>query len=227
MSDNTDMASNGTELYVHKLFELADQYIEQVLDGDVDKASKYFRDLIFYIADRIEKPDNDDIESLDKLFSAYARLCTRHDKLPTVQCFSFLTGINNSTFTDWKNGEYRNKLYYTLDGERIDNINTWRFNHKGQEYKEVSSTTYSQAVKKWLDTCKNFVVDELSNAKLANPNLIFTAKAAYGMRETSPIPAPATDNKPILTADCLPRLDGSGDWKPSGSVNELPQLENS
>lgn len=50
------------------------------------------------------------------------------------------------------------------------------------------------------------MVDELSNNKVANVNLIFTAKAAYGMRETSPIPAGEIEQKKVLTAAELPRL---------------------
>lgn len=67
------------------------------------------------------------------------------------------------------------------------------------------------------------MIDELSNAKFANPNLIFTAKAAYGMRETSPIPAAETENRRVLTAAELPKL---GEPKEDGekNVTQLPHL---
>ncbi len=156
---NTETAVNGIEVYTGRLFELADEYTEEWLHGDKGEVSSNFRDLIFYLADRMQKIPNGDIEALDAVFSAYVRLCARYGRLPTVELFAMLVKINPTTLTDWKNGEYR-------------------------------STTHSKTVKKWLDICRGFVVDELSNSRTPNPNLIFTAKAAYGLRETSPVPAP-------------------------------------
>lgn len=158
---NTEMAANGTEVYTNRLFELADEYTEERLHGDRGEVNSNFRDLMFYLADRMQKIPNGEIEELDAVFSAYVRLCARYGRLPTVELFAMLVKINPTTLTDWKNGEYR-------------------------------STTHSKTVKKWLDICRGFVVDELSNSRTPNPNLIFTAKAAYGLRETSPVPAPET-----------------------------------
>lgn len=156
---NTEAAVNGSEIYTNKLYQLTDEYIRERLNEDEKKVNSNFRDLIFYLADRISKPDNSDIESLDAMFSAFTRLCARYGRLPTLEAFSWLVGIDRNTFTDWREGRYR------------------------------LSTAHGSTVKKWLDICKGFVVDELSNSKFANPNLIFTAKAAYYMRETAPIPA--------------------------------------
>lgn len=197
MTDNTVKTADGIEVYQHDIYYYADEYIKQELDGDADKLSKRFRDMILYISDRIPKPDHDDIVLLDKIFDIYVRLCSKYERLPTIECYCLLTKIHRSTLNDWGNGVYRS-----------------------------SDKRYADAQKRWLEVCKSFAIDELSNSKVANVNLIFVSKAAYGLRETSPIPAPATDNKPILTADCLPRLDGSSDWKPSESVNGLPRLEN-
>lgn len=187
MTDNT-VNVNGVEIYTHRIFEIVDEYIGQELDGDKEKVKESFVDMIFHIADRIEKPSNDDIELLDGIFDIYVRLCARYKALPTLEVFSFLVGINRSTFTDWSNGDYRNKVYYTLDGDRIKDINTWRFNHRGEEYREVSSTTYSLTVKKWFNVCKSFLVNHLHNKDGSFANQIFVAKAAYGMRETAPVP---------------------------------------
>lgn len=175
---NTEIANGEIEVYVHKLYSLADEYIQTKLEGEEEEVSKNFRDLIFYIADRIHVPDNEDIEGLDKLFGAYTRLCARFGKLPTLECFSFLTGINNATFTDWKNEEYR------------------------------ASSPHSKTVQKWKNICKNFVVDELSNSRSVNPNLIFIAKAAHGMRETAPLPI-EEEHKPVLSASELVQLSVS------------------
>lgn len=177
---NTEIANNRMEVYTDKLFELADQYIDEVLEGDEEKLTKRFRELLFYVADRIEKPDNDDIDGLDSLFDAYVRLCVRYNKLPTLEGFSFLSRIHRSTLDDWKNMRYR-----------------------------ASTTRFADTVKRWYDICKSFVIDELSNNSTANVNLIFISKSAYGLRETAPVPAPETElRKRVISADEPIRLDG-------------------
>lgn len=191
---NTETVNNGIEVYTHRLFTLADEYIQERLKGKEEDVQKNFRDLIFFMADRIEKPDNSEIELLDGLFEAYTRVCARYGKLPTLECFSWLVKIDRNTFTDWQKKEYR------------------------------SSTAHSSTVKKWLNICRGFTVDELSNSKFANPNLIFIAKAAYGMRETAPLPALETENKSVLTASELPKL---GNKSKQNDITELPNLSTS
>ncbi|MFG6319539.1 MAG: hypothetical protein K1W33_06795 [Clostridia bacterium] len=191
---NTETANDGIEVYTHRLFALADEYIKERLGGKEEDVQKNFRDLIFFMADRIEKPDNSEIELLDDLFEAYTRVCARYGKLPTLECFSWLVKIDRNTFTDWQKKEYR------------------------------SSTAHSSTVKKWLNICRGFTVDELSNSKFANPNLIFIAKAAYGMRETAPLPALETENKRILSASELPKL---GNKSEQDDITGLPDLSTS
>lgn len=176
---NTEIANNRMEVYTNKLFELTDQYINEVLDGNEERLAKRFRELLFYLADRIEKPDNDDIDALDNLFDAYVRLCVRYNKLPTLEGFSFLSKIHRSTLDDWKNQRYR-----------------------------ASTARFADTVKTWYDICKSFVVDELSNSSSANVNLIFISKSAYGLREASPIPALETELRGRhISADEPIRLD--------------------
>lgn len=175
---NTEIANNKVEIYTHKLFELTDQFIEERLQGDEEKLTKRFRELLFYLADRIEKPDNDDLDALDILFNAYIRLCVRYNKLPTLEGYSFLSKVHRSTLDDWKNMRYRS-----------------------------SDTRYADTAKGWHDVCKSFVIDELSNNSTTNVNLIFVGKACYGMRETAPLPTLETDStRRVLTAAELPKL---------------------
>ena len=177
---NTEIASNKTEVYTNKLFELTDQYVNGVLGGDEERLTKRFRELLFYVADRIEKPDNDDIDALDNLFDAYVRMCVHYNKLPTLEGFSFLSKIHRSTLDDWKNQRYR-----------------------------ASTTRYADTVKRWYYICKSFVIDELSNSSSANVNLIFISKSAYGLRETTPLlPLEAESHKRVLAAAELPKLGG-------------------
>lgn len=211
MTDNTVKTADGADLYLHDIYYYADEYIQSELDGDADSVADSFPAMILYIADNISKPSNDDIELLDNIFNIYIRLCSKYKVLPTLELFSFLVGIDRNTFTDWSKGEYRNKVYYTIDGELINNINTWRFNHKDEEYREVASDAYSSTAKKWFNICKSFTVNRLHNKGGTDANLIFIAKAAYGMAETAPVQT-ANEHQRVLTAAELPKL-GDGEVK--------------
>jgi len=195
MKDNTERANNGVEVYANKLFQLADEYIMERLDGKGDEVQENFRDMIFYMSDHIKKPDNSDIEGLDNLFDAYTRLCVRYYKLPTIQCFSWLAKIHRSTFDDWENGEYR------------------------------ASTIRTDTIRKWKDVCKSFVIDELSNNSATNVNLIFISKACYGLRETSPVPAIETKQNQTRTPEQIMEQYGQGLSENGGRIEmpELPE----
>ena len=164
---NTVVVDQSIEVYENDIYRLVDEYIETVLQvspEDYDTPKEYkaavadaFVDMIFYIADRIPKPSNDNIDLLDELFDVYVRICTRYNVLPTLEVFSFLVGIERRTFTDWSNQKTR------------------------------ANTSHSDTVKKWFDICKNCTVNRLNNQAGTNANLIFVAKAAYGMAETAPV----------------------------------------
>lgn len=95
---------------------------------------------------------------LDGIFDIYIRLCAKCKTLPTLEVFSFLVKIDRNTFTDWSHNRYR------------------------------LNTAHGSTVKKWFNICRSFTVNKLHNKPGTDANLIFIAKAAYGMRETAPIP---------------------------------------
>ena len=159
---NTVTAENGAEIYKNIINQLSDEYIQNVLFIDLDKVklpenkkiiADNFDDMIYYIADNINRPSNDDIGLLDNIFNIYLRLCTRYSVLPTLDTFSDLTGINNATFTDWSNGEYR------------------------------AGSAHGKTVKKWKDICGKRLMRWLHQHQGSDGNKIFTAKAAYGYNE--------------------------------------------
>ena len=162
MKDNVDITSTGIEIYRHDINYYADEYIKNELElAHVDQESKKivkdnFVDMLFYISDRISKPDNADIKALDNIFSVYVRLCSKYSVNPTLEAFSFLVNIDRTTFTTWANGTYR-------------------------------TAEHSNTVKKWLNICRGFLVDNLGNSKGTDANKIFIAKAAYGMAETKAV----------------------------------------
>lgn len=171
MTDNT-IKANGIEVYTHDIYSYADQFIQEELAGDGEKAKENFARLILYIADRIQKPSHDDIALLDGIFQIYVRLCLKYSVLPSIEMFAQLTKTNRATFGDWARGEYRS-----------------------------NDSEYSTTVKAWRETCRSFVVDKLHNSDKVNVNLIFIAKANYGMKEATGEPIENYDaNKPQMTA---------------------------
>lgn len=177
---NTTVTEQGIEVYENDIYRLVDEYINTVLQvtpEEFDTQKEYkavvadsFVDMIFYIHDRIPKPSNDDIELLDNIFNIFVRVCSKYNVLPTLEVFSFLVNINRSTFSDWMRGDYR------------------------------TSSSHGTTAKKWLDTCKNCTVNRLNNQPGTNANLIFIAKAAYGMAETAPVQTTQQDGIPHQTA---------------------------
>lgn len=179
-NNNTVITDQGIEVYESDIYRLVDEYISTVLcihQEDYDSIEKYKKDIannridmFFYIADHIEKPSNNDIELLDSIFNIYIRVCGRYGISPTLQMFGILVGINNMTFSDWANGDYR------------------------------TASTHGITVKKWKETCGAFALDKLHNQDGTNANLIFACKVAYGMAETAPIPAGQQQGIPQQTA---------------------------
>lgn len=177
---NTTTTTTGIEVYENQIWQLVDEYIDTVLhinQNDYDSIEKYKKeiannriDLFFYISDHIEKPNNNDIELLDNIFNIYIRVCGRYGISPTLQMFGILVGINNMTFSDWANGDYR------------------------------TTSTHGITVKKWKETCGAFALDKLHNQDGTNANLIFACKVAYGMAETAPVQAGQQYGVPQQTA---------------------------
>lgn len=192
MKDNTVTAYNGVEIYTSKILELADDFFDHELDEkrreDIYNNSSVFMSMILYISDNIPKPDNNDIELLDDIFNIYIRLCVKYNMLPTLEAYSMLININPTTLSKWSSGEYRTNVYYDYKGEHIKDFAAWQLNHRGEPYRAEPSTAHSQTVKKWKETCKNFLVNSLQNSRGTDANKIFVAKAAYGMVETAPVP---------------------------------------
>lgn len=192
MKNNTVTANNGVEIYTSNIQAYADEFLERELESerkdDIYTNNSIFTSMLFYISDRISKPDNNDIQLLDSIFNIYIRLCTKYDKLPTLEKFCILVNINPGTLSDWSNGTVRSNVYYDSNGEYIKDFAAWQLNHRGEQYRVEPSTAHSETVKKWKNICKSFLVDSLQNSRGTDANKIFVAKAAYGMVETAPVP---------------------------------------
>ena len=64
---NNAVEVDGVEVYLNNIYALADEFVEKELDGKQKEVHDNFMRMIFYIRNRIEKPNSDDIEFLDKI----------------------------------------------------------------------------------------------------------------------------------------------------------------
>ena len=146
MKDNTVTTTEGIEVYKHKINYYADEYIKNELGLDSVKTEdkqiikNNFVDMLFYISDNIEKPDNADIKALDNIFSVYIRLCSKYSVNPTLEAFSFLVNIDRTTFNNWLNGTYRTS-------EHLNTVKKWMDVCKGFLVSNLSNSKGTDANK--------------------------------------------------------------------------------
>ena len=171
MNRNTIKTADGVELYLNQLYILADEFIENEYVGEEKNISQSAAAMMFYIADRIEKPQHD-VELLDKMFDSFVRICSKYQILPTLELFGLLTSINPNTFSAWGNGEYRDV-----------------------------TPAFSLAVKKWKAVCRGLLINKLSNSPGGNVNLIFIGKSCYGLVETAPVPVENKEQVALLASN--------------------------
>ena len=177
-----DEQQKVVDIYSHDIFYYADEFIDIELEGTKDRniLKSYFEEMIYYIKDRIKAPDKNNLDLLNYIFyNIYLKLCSKCDIIPTLEAFGWLVSIDATTFTSWLNGETR-KL----------------------------TSDYSQAVKKWKDTCAGKLRFILTQSKGGDINRIFIAKAAYGMAETAPVPAIERHDMTLDNRQLAARLGG-------------------
>lgn len=210
MKANTDKAQDGTELYTHKIKELADEYISTLDDPEqiYNPQTAIFNGMIKYIYNnyfKYIKLDYSDIEYLDNIWDIYTGLCYKYNKYPTIIEFCLLINISRDTLWEWKKEQTRAYKYYTVDGVEIKDFPAWKLNHQTEEYTKESSTSHADTVKKWLAECENALFRGAAEGNKVG--CIFALKANYGYTETAPVQAVNPHQRALTDAE-LPRLGG-------------------
>ena len=170
---NTIKAENGTEIYEDKIKYFADEYINDLAEGEdsINNNPSLFTGMIKYIYKHLFKPgkrdkvkynsntvlDTGNIDLLNNIWDIYTELCYKYNKRPTILNFSLLIGVSSDTIDTWRRGEYRTGS----DG---------------------ASSVYSDSVKKWLKECESSLVDGATERN--SVGCIFALKANYGYTET-------------------------------------------
>ena len=170
---NTVRAENGVEVYEDKIKYYADEYINNLPEGEdsINNNPSLFTGMIKYIYKHLFKPgkrdkvkynsntvlDTGNIDLLNNIWDIYTELCYKYNKRPTILNFSLLIGVSSDTIDTWRRGEYR----AGSDG---------------------ASSIYSDSVKKWLKECESSLVDGATERN--SVGCIFALKANYGYTET-------------------------------------------
>lgn len=213
---NTAKTRNGVEVYENKIYELADEYIDNLKESEnyddseikvLMRKPQPFKGMLKYIFKKLfkigvndikysnknSKIDYGDIELIDKIWNIYTELCYKYLQNPTILNFSLLTGIDNTTIDSWKNGEYRCG-------------------------KDGANSTRSKTVKRWIKECESALVD---TAMTGNPGSMFLLKASYGYTEAPQQIQVINNQLPEETAaDIAARHLGR-----SAKMPELPKLD--
>lgn len=182
--DNNIYIDDNTSVYDNDVFYYADEYIDNVLNGDVEKASKsaVFSGMLKYIYIHVFKPgkndkvlygsksklDTSNIELLDNIWcNCFSIICAKYNKRKTLLRFSEMIGLNIDTFWDWEKGNAR------------------------------TSSPHRETVKRWKAECES----EVYNGAIEENSVgcIFALKANYGYRDQVEIVTNNTNSLPSAT----------------------------
>lgn len=208
-SSNVIVADNGLEIYLDRVAELADEYIQSLPNPDIIYGNNKlpFTGMIKHIYINYFKHIKwpfEDVEFLYKIWEIYTTLCYKYQKKPNIINFCIMTGWDHNNILSWCNSTSRIYVYYDMDGNIINNITAWQQQHPGEEYTRKLSLAHTEFARKIAKECEGSLVDAVSEEG-KNIGAIFLLKAQYGYRETAPEPAPAPTVAP-LGLDQLPQL---------------------
>lgn len=172
---NTVRTADGTEVYVSRIYELADEYIAGLKDPEDIEKKNVFTGLIKYIHHNIcfGSEIYEDVFILYSVWDTYTDIVYKYNQRPTLEEFAILTGIHRDTFYSWMNGETRSE-------DRL-----------------TPSITRSDTVKKMQAECQ---LARYKGAESGNVGCIFLCKAVDHMVETAPAAPEPLQQRPTRTA---------------------------
>ncbi len=174
MISNTITTDSGTEVYIHRILEITDDYISRLESPDDIRDANIFQGLlkeIYVQLFRATEPqrydlkttiDTSDIKQLDRIWDLFCAICYKYKHRPTLLRFATMIGISRQTFDDWKNGKNRG-----------------------------ANTEYVDTIQKWLTEAESAL--EAGAIESNSIGSIFALKANFKWRETAPITEQPSD----------------------------------
>jgi hypothetical protein len=192
-------------IYKNNIYALVDDLkqdnqFKELTDEEIKNNKAFFPRLVNYIynnylgdllQNKLEyklqgiKPIYPDIKQLDDLFNIYINLVSKYkwNNKPSVLEFSILTGIARETFYNWLKGNIS-----AVDASK--------------DKRKYITSEYINTVQKWVDVCEQSLVDGSGDTIKE----IFILKSKYGYKEQDKEININITNKPLLSADELPKL---------------------
>ena len=162
MKDNTITTADGVEVYKHNINYYADEYIHNELEIDhVDTDSK-----------QIVK---------DNFVAMLFYISDRIEKVDNadIKTLDYIFNVYVRLCSKYSINPTLEAFSFLVDIDRTTFTNWLNGTYRTPEHLNT--------VKKWMNICKGFLVNNLSNSKGTDANKIFIAKAAYGMAETKAV----------------------------------------
>ena len=170
--------NKSIDIYTNDVFYYADKFLQDngIDRNDYKTIKRVFPYMVLTIHDNcIGNIDINNIELLNQLFFLLKNLCIRFNYNITLYLFSIFVGVSSGVITEWNNHNQR------------------------------VSDRYYEYSKRWMNECRDSLINDLNNSDGTSANKIFIAKAQYGLAETAPIQVKT--GSALLAAEELPQLD--------------------
>lgn len=120
--NGTVRLKDGTQVYLSRIHEEAALFREALPEDRSLSEPETFTGLITHIRKTVFPcgSDTNDIEGLDRAFTAYCEICATAKQSPVIHEFCAMIGISRDSLTDWKNGRLRAK-----NPEYIHTVKNW------------------------------------------------------------------------------------------------------
>lgn len=168
MSESVIVTYKDIEVYQSDIDILCDEYISTLpLPEMVFKTSGFMGLLEYIYRHKLKEvvvnnvPYGYDYHVLNDIFyNIYMPLCSRYGTTPTIVQFASFIKVDNSNFTDVKNGVYRS------NGSRVNPENT-------------------QTVKRWFSSCESAILSKAIDTN--GIGAIFALKASYQYKDNQTV----------------------------------------
>lgn len=152
------VTGEGIEVYENDIDLYLKMYEEEKKVSCYEISQNRWNSVLLYIQKRVFNNRDELMSEVNKsmydeyvvnyICDIYINLCFEYDKEISLNGFSHLTGIDRDTLKSWGKEETRSNIYYDSNGNRIGNIQIWKINHPGEEYRQELGSSCSAIYKK-------------------------------------------------------------------------------
>lgn len=199
---------NELDVYENKIEEWIEDYCSRYGVDDMSQAkqSQWNAALLHVFKHVFKNPNSKSLyrsrldykngDLLNSICDIYINLCYRYNKEVSMMGYSKLTGIDSDTVVNWGNGTYRAFIYYDKDNNIINDIETFRLNHKNEYYRQEANTTHLEIYKKLVKENE----ESLSNKLISGDGPTVGLLGALNRRHGWNMGQPREATKAISTA---------------------------